>query len=87
MAEEIFGSHEKPLNGYGQNGDPSPSSLTPGQEVKHGTVAKSIMSPVTVPSDSAQTRTVSAQPIVPSFGMKRPSAAAKVPNAIDRRKS
>jgi hypothetical protein len=72
----------------GQNGDPSASSLLPGQQVRRGTVAKSLMkgTQVTLPVSNAQTRTVSAKPIKTTPGMRSRNAGsiAKAPAANKR---
>jgi hypothetical protein len=53
MATDIVGSNMPSKNGYGQNGDKSPSSDRPGQNTTSG-----FLPAVTVPTDPWQTRDV-----------------------------
>lgn len=87
MTEEIVGSKVRADAFYGQNGSAQPSSLLPGDKIKRGAVANSIVQPVTLPAENADgaTRTVSAKPIKPAFGMKDPNAGnRKVPASTGR---
>jgi hypothetical protein len=88
MAQDIVGSHFAPDAFAGQNGDNTPSSLLPGQTVKRGKDAKSIMkgTEVTVQTAEWQTRKVSAAQKVPTTpGMKNPNASpAKIPATTNR---
>ena len=63
--EQFLGSHEKALNGYGQNGYQGPSSDLPGQKTTSGFLPQS-----EVPTENWQTRKVSAEPIPTHPGMK-----------------
>jgi hypothetical protein len=68
-SEQFIGSREPARNNYGQNGDPSPSSVLPGKK------APPISGDVAPPDASAapgdwQTRKVSAEPIKPAHGMR-----------------
>jgi hypothetical protein len=70
----------------GMNGDPNASSLLPGQQVKRGSVGKSIMKGSEVSLEAAnaanvQQRTISSAPTTPSPTMKSPDRAGdRVPS-------
>jgi hypothetical protein len=87
MPTDIVGSHFAPDAFAGQNGDNSPSSLLPGQQVRRGKDAKGIMkgTEISVPGSDWQKRTISAAPITANPGTKGPSKGAKVPAATSRR--
>lgn len=91
MANEVFvGSHEKTFpgkgKGYGQNGDPTASSVLPGKD-------QPIIPNVAPPNASAdagdwQTRKVSVEPIKTHDGMRNRSTEREtVPAATIRRDS
>jgi hypothetical protein len=110
MAEEIVGSRfkdfpsadseyttdqvPKSTRGYGQNADPTPSSLSPSQARKVSKNASSLTNgPVTLPSDYQarqinapgwETRPVKSEPFKPSFGMKGASRASTIPAGNNR---
>ena len=92
MTEEIVGSKFKPNNGFGQNGFTGSSSTTPKEPVPHyASVASTVKpkDPVLTDPDvrNWETRTVSAAPIKPAFGMKSPDNSARVPSGTNRRAS
>ena len=65
----VVGSKMRPEAYAGMNGDPSASSLLPGQTVKRGTVAKKIMAGPAVTAHAGedwQLRPVSAAQAVPT---------------------
>lgn len=95
-----FASQAKPTSqGYGQNGFQGPSSDLPGQRTTSGFLPddegiKGIIGDTKADMNDSyragrgnwQTRTVSAQPMTPSNGMKSPNKAADtVPDATTRR--
>jgi hypothetical protein len=96
MPTEIIGSRmpdfaseqsQVSTRGYGQNGSPTPSSLTPGQARK---VSKTYASLATdtpnINSETAsnvQMRTISAKALKPSPTMKNPNASpTKIPTSL-----
>lgn len=81
---EFVGSHEKALNGYGQNGYPGPSSDLPGQATRMDRDYGLSADPSAKPGDW-QTRTVAKDGYAPAFGMKSPPQPAKVPDSNVRR--
>lgn len=86
MGQDIVGSKLHPEIGYGETSDLNPSSLTPGQTIKRGAVGRTLHNPVTVPTDSGQTRTVSAKPIKPAHGMNPPSHPIQIQRALERQR-
>lgn len=77
----IAGSHLKPMNKYGQNGFPGPSSDLPGQHTTSGFLPQ-----VALPGgDNGQTRTVSAEQYPAAYGLKSQSAPQTFPTANVRR--
>lgn len=83
---EFVGSHEKALNGYGQNGYQGPSSDLPGQSTRMDRDYGLPADP-TAKSGDWQTRTVSKEAYPTAFGMTAPKEPAKVPTANVRRAS
>lgn len=95
MATEVVGSHLAPMNGYGQNGYPGPSSDLPGQHTKvGGSIAPpdpdaSIIAVTTNFREDAnwQTRNVTPDQKVPTKGTMRSRSGegGTVPDANMRR--
>jgi hypothetical protein len=86
-----IGSHIKANVGYGTSGDPSASSLEPGQKIKRSPEGKVLADRMdaTVPGSDAnpgmQTRTISAAPLAPAHGMRsRSGEGGKIPSVTDR---
>jgi hypothetical protein len=88
MAEEIVGSKEKALNGYGQGGYQGPSSQVPGD--KPAELGNKKVAPPTAIAATGdwQTREVSPAQAVPNaFGQKtRNDNAAQIAATLSRKK-
>jgi hypothetical protein len=96
MGQDVVGSKMKTFpsapgareraSGYGQGGFAGASSLLPGEKVDRSPIMQGIAepNPDAKSADGWQTRAVNAKAIKPAFGMKSPSAAAKVPRATTR---
>jgi hypothetical protein len=78
----FIGSHEKAMNGYGQNGYQGASSDMPGQHTTSGFLPQA-----EIPASDWQMRKVSKEGYAPSFGMKSPAEPAKVPSVTTHRTS
>ena len=84
---EFVGSHEKANNGYGQNGDPNPSSATDLKNLPAMNRDFGLSADPSADAGNWQTRNVSKEGYAPANGMKAPAEPAKVPTANVRRAS
>jgi hypothetical protein len=87
---DVVGSHLAPDAFAGQNGDNSSASLLPGQKVRRGKVAQSIVAAdgsVSANPRDFQTRPVTSEQVVPTaHGMRsRSGEGGKIPTANIRR--
>jgi hypothetical protein len=91
-SDVYIASRFKADTGYGDQADVTPSSLLPGDKIKYSPAAAKLrpVAPVDVKAAivANETRTVSAAPITPAFGMKNPNAnPPRVPSGTNRRAS
>lgn len=88
MAEIISGSRFAPSVGYGDTSSLQGSSLLPGEKPKYSPAAAKLRPVAQVdvksPVVANEVRTVSAEPIKPSFGMKGASRGPTIPAGNNR---
>src|SRR5258708_6077209 len=80
-SDTFIGSHEKALNGYGQNGFQGPASDLPGQHTTSGFLPQCELPKI---DDNWQTRKVKSDAYAPAFGMSAKAAPVTIPTANSR---